>query len=170
MAGGGLSIRGFVLAIAALAAILGVAGCGGSGDPSITVQTGALSKAEFTEKADAICKAARTEFVAKFTRFGEENKSALFSANNPDEREATVGELVDSILTPNIEGEIAKISELGAPDAYAPQAAVFLNALQEELEVIQDTPSEIGNGPFPFKKAEDAARRAGMYGCAESFG
>jgi hypothetical protein len=155
--------------LAALVALLFVVGCGGTSDPEITVQSGALSKNEFTEKADAICKAARTEFLAKFTRFAEANKSTLLSGDSTKQK-AGLAELIDSVLTPNIEGEIAKISGLGAPKAYAPQAAVFLNALQEKLEVIQGTPSKIGGTPFPFKKAEDAARRAGMYGCAESFG
>jgi len=167
---GGILRRGrALLLLTALAALLSAVGCGGSSDPEVTVQTGALSKAEFTEKADAICKAARTEFIAKYTHFGEENKSTLFSGNKAKE-EATLAELIDSIVSPNIEGEIAKISELGAPEDYAPQAAVFLNALQTKLEKMQDDSSEIGGTPFPFKKAEDAARRAGMYGCAESFG
>jgi hypothetical protein len=158
-----------LLLLAALATLLSVVGCGGSSDPEITVQAGALSKNEFTEKADAICKAARTEFVAKFTRFGEANKSTLFSGDKAKE-EAALAELIASVVTPNIEGEIAKISKLGAPEAYAPQAASFLTALQTKLEKMQNDPSEIGGTPFPFKRAEDAARRAGMNGCAESFG
>jgi hypothetical protein len=170
---GGILRRGrALLLLAALTTLLSVVGvgCGSSSDPEITVQTGTLSKTEFTEKADTICKAARTEFVAKYTRFAEENKSTLFPEHPSKEKtEAKIGELVDTILTPNIEGEIAKISELGAPKAYAPQAAAFLNALQTKLEAIQNDPHEIGSSPFPFKKAEDAARRAGMYGCAESF-
>ncbi|MFL5901052.1 MAG: hypothetical protein ACJ75S_07620 [Solirubrobacterales bacterium] len=154
--------------LVALVTLLSVVGCGGSSDSEITVQAGALSKNEFTEKADAICRAARTEFLAKFTRFGEENKSTLLSGNSAKE-EAALTKLIGSIVTPNIEGEIAKISQLGAPEAYAPQAAAFLTALQTKLEKMQDDSSEIGGTPFPFKKAEDAARRAGMYGCAESF-
>lgn len=160
-----------VLAIAALAALL-VVGCGSSsGDPEVTVQAGSLSKAEFTEKADAICKAARTEFLAKYELFLKDHNSEVISSHTTKaEQEALTSEIIESIVTPNFEGLITKISELGAPKAYAPEASAFLEALQGKLEKVQEQPAALGTTSFPFKGAEDAARRAGMYGCAESFG
>jgi hypothetical protein len=162
-------MRGIALAIAATAVLLGAAGCGSSGDAEVTVQTGNLSKTEFTEKADAVCKAARAEFLAKYESFAQAHKSDLF-ASNKDQQEAALGELIDSVLVDNIEGEVRRISELGAPDAYAAEAEAFLNSLQTQLEEIEDDHSLIGASSFPFKKTEDVARRVGMYGCAESFG
>src|SRR3954452_9737992 len=130
---GGILRRGRGLSLlAALVALLFVVGCGGTSDPEITVQSGALSKNEFTEKADAICKAARTEFLAKFTSFAKANKSTLLSENSAEQK-AGLAELIDSVLTPNIEGEIANVGELGAPKASVPHAADLLSALQEKL-------------------------------------
>jgi uncharacterized protein (UPF0333 family) len=170
MKGGALSARGAVL-LAAMLAGLFVAGCGGSGGSTITVQTGSLSKTAFIEKADAICKAARTEFLAKYENLLKEHKAELFSKNTTKEtQEAVIGEVIDSVLTPNMEGEIARIGELGAPKSYAPEATAFLGALQTKLEEVQGDHSALSGTQFPFKKAEDIARRAGMYGCAESFG
>lgn len=170
MKGGALSARGAVLLAAMLAGLL-VAGCGSSGGSAVTVQTGSLSKTAFIEKADAICKAARTEFLAKYENLLREHKAELFSKNTTEEKqEAVIGEVIDSVLTPNMEGEIASIGELGAPKSYAPEATAFLEALQTKLEEVQDDQSVLGSTQFPFKKAEDVARRAGMYGCAESFG
>jgi len=166
-----LSAKGVVLLAAMLAGLL-IAGCGGSSDSTtVTVQTGSLSKAAFVEKADAICKAARTEFLAKYENLLKAHKSELFTKDATKEKqEAVIDEVVESVLTPNMEGEIAKIGKLGAPKSYAPEVTAFLEAIQTKLEEVQDDHSALGSTQFPFKKAEDVARRAGLYGCAESFG
>lgn len=172
MRGGASKARGSVLLLAALLAGLLVAGCGGSdGSTTVTVQTGSLSKTAFVEKADAICKAARTEFLTKYENLLKQHKAELFAKNaTKATQEAVIGELVDTVLTPNMEGEIARIGKLGAPKSYAPEVTAFLEAVQTKLEEVQDDQSVLGSTQFPFKKAEDLARRAGMYGCAESFG
>lgn len=169
---GGASRAGGAVLLAAMLAGLLIAGCGGSdSSKTVTVQTGSLSKTAFVEKADAICKAARTEFLAKYENLLQQHKSELFAKNATKEtQEAVIGELIDTILTPNMEGEIARIGKLGAPKSYAPEVTAFLEALQTKLEEVQDDQSVLGSTQFPFKKAEDIARRAGMYGCAESFG
>jgi hypothetical protein len=171
MKGGALSARGVALLAAMLAGLL-IGGCGGGSDGStVTVQTGSLSRTEFVEKADAICKAARTEFLTKYENLLKQHKSELFAKDATKEKQdAVIGEVVDSVLTPNMEGEIARIGELGAPKSYASEVTAFLEALQTKLEEVQDDHSILGSTQFPFKKAEDVARRAGLYGCAESFG
>ncbi len=125
-----------------------------------------MSKAEFIKKADAICKAARTEFLAKYTHFIQANKSDI---TDPQKSKALIDELLESILSPNVERQIEQISELGAPGAYAPEVALFLNALQTRLDEAADNPAELTASPYPFKKAENVAKGAGMDGCAESF-
>jgi hypothetical protein len=158
---------------AAAASLLVVAvlasGCGGSSEDSngITVQTGSLSKAAFIEKADAICKAARTEFAAKYTAFVRTNQSAL---GNAQKEAALLRETVESLLAPNYEEQIEKIGALGAPTAYAPKVATFLKAVDDRLEEVRENPSEISATPFPFKHAEDVASAVGLKGCSESFG
>jgi hypothetical protein len=169
MEGGALNARGFFLLAATLAALLIAAGCGSSGgDDEVTVQTGSLSKAEFIEKADSICKAARTEFLAKYTSFIQAHKSEIGQGDKQKE-EALFGEVVESVLAPNIEKQIKQISQLGAPESYASEAAVFLNILQDRLDEASANPAGLTATPFPFKKAEDAAKKAGMAVCGESF-
>lgn len=163
-----MNARGF-LAAAAIAALVLLAGCGSSSDPEITVQTGSLSKAEFVEKADAICAAARREFLAKYSSLVLAHKSVI--ASGDEEREvALLGEAVDTLLAPNVEGQIEQIGELGAPSADAPKTTLFLEALQERLGELQANPAELTATTTPFKRAEDAAKRVGMQDCAESFG
>jgi hypothetical protein len=159
----------FVIA-ATVAALLLAAGCGsssnGSSSDEVTVQTGSLSKAEFAKKADAICKAARTEFLAKYTSFFKAHESEF---GNAKEQKALLGELVETLLVPNIEGEVKQIGELGAPKAYAPEVASFLDALQKRLGEARDEPTVLTATATPFEKAERAAAKAEMQGCSESF-
>ena len=168
MRGGALNTRGIFLLAALLAGLLLAAGCGGSSGSSgdeITVETGSLSKAKFIAKADAICEGARTEFLQKYTSFVEAHKADL---GDKQKEEALLGEMLETILGPNLEGQIKQISHLGAPKDYAPQVEAFLSALQQRIDEAQGNPVELTATATPFKKAEDAARKAGMNGCAES--
>jgi hypothetical protein len=167
MGGGILNARGFFLAAATVVALLLAAGCGSSGSDEVTVQTGSLSKAAFIKKADSICEAARTEFLAKYTNFVEAHKADI---GNEEKEKALLNEMFDTLLGPNVEGQIEQISELGAPSAYAPEATSFLQGLQTQLDKFNEDPTKLTATPYPFKKAEDTAAKVGMHGCAESFG
>lgn len=160
------SIRGFFLTAATLAALLLAVGCGSSSSDEVTVQTGSLSKAEFVEKADAICKAARTEFLAKYTNLLRTRKPTI---GNTQEESALMHEALESIVSPNYEGQIERISSLGAPSDYAPKVASFLNSLQKRLDEVHERPAELVSTPYPFKESENVAKAAGLKGCAESF-
>lgn len=160
-------MRGFLLLAATGAALVLAVGCGSSsGGSEVTVQTGALSKAEFIAKADAICKAARTEFIAKYTRFVTAHKSEL---GDEQKEKELLGEVLESLLAPNVEGQIKQIGKLGAPSDYAPEATSFLEALQTRLDEAKEDPTKLTATPFPFKQAETIAGKIGMNGCAESF-
>lgn len=163
-----MNTRGLCVAVAIIAALLLAAGCGSdsSGDSEVTVQTGSLSKAEFIKKADAICEAARTEFLTKFTAFFKAHESDL---GDKQKEEAFFSEMLETILGPNIEGEVEQMSTLGAPKAYAAEVASFLNALQKRIDEAHEDPTGLTGTPYPFKKAEDAAAKVGMQGCSESF-
>jgi hypothetical protein len=160
-----LNIRGFFVLIATLATLLAAGGCGSSGSSSndeVTVQTGSMTKAEFIAKADAVCKAAHDEFRTKYTSFLRAHQSSI---GNKQKEEALFGEFLESILSPNIEAQIKKISEIGAPKDYAPQVSSFLNALQEELDEVNEDPSKLSASLYPFRTAETIAEKAGMNGC-----
>jgi hypothetical protein len=156
---------------ATVAALLLAAGCGSSsgssGDGEVTVQTGSLSKAAFVKKADAICESARAQFDTTYASFVKAHTSEL---SDKQKEAALLGEMVNSVIPPPFEQEIAQISELGAPDGYASEVASFLNAVQKRLAELQENPAQLSASPYVFKKAEDAAKKAGLPGCAESFG
>lgn len=151
-----------------LAMLLLAAGCGGSSseDHEVTVQTGSLSKAAFIEKADAICEAARTEFLARYQSFVRAHESSL---GNKQAEEEFLAEMLEKLLAPNIEGQIAQIGKLGAPKAYAPEAASFLNALQTRIDEARSDPTGLTATPYAFKKAENTAAKVGLKGCSESY-
>jgi hypothetical protein len=164
MKGGALKSKG----ILALAALLLATGCGSSGNDEVTVRTGSLAKAAFIEKADAICKAAHVELVAKYTRFLAANKSVVYGSDK-GKQIVLLGEAVDSVVAPSIEGQIKRISQLGAPSAFAPEVAAYLNTLDEQLTEVHEDPTGLTASIYPFKKAEGIAHQAGISGCAESF-
>jgi hypothetical protein len=166
MGGGFLNTRGLFVVAATVAALLLAIGCGSSSDPEVTVQTGSLSKAEFVKKADAICEAARTEFIAKYSAFFKAHESDL---GNKQKEEELLSEMLETLLAPNVEGQVKQISTLGAPQAYVPEVASFLNELEKRLEEGRDEPFGLTATPYPFKKAENVAAKVGMKGCAESF-
>jgi hypothetical protein len=160
--------RGLLLLGAGLAVLLFAAGCGGSSsDDEVTVKTGSLSKAEFIAKADAICAAARTEFEAKLGDLFKTQHTLLGKPNREDELFVTI---IDSVVAPNYEGEIKRISALGAPKAFAPEIAVFLNSIQTRIGEVRDDLSKMEDSRYPFQKSANIAEKAGMRGCAESFG
>lgn len=161
-----MNTRGLFVVAATVAALLLVAGCGSSGSDEVTVQSGSLSKAAFVKKADAICEAARNEFVVKYTGFVEAHKSDL---GDEQKEKALAEELIETLLAPNVEGQVEEISELGAPSAYAPEATSFLIALEKRVDELKENPAGLAATPYPFKKAEDVAAKVGMKGCAESF-
>jgi hypothetical protein len=143
--------------IAALAALAFAGGCGGSDGGGVTVQTGSLSRAEFIERADAICEAVRTKLIAEYYQY-------LKKGAKPESPQELAGELL-SILGPNLEREIRQISTLGAPSDYAPEVDAFLEALQERLDRANENPASLNATSSPFKQAEEAAKRAGLDGC-----
>lgn len=161
-----MSARGFLLAAALAAALLLAVGCGSSGSDTVTVETGSLSKAAFIKKADAICKAAWSEFFAEYGVFFKAHESDL---GDESKERAMLGEVVDTLLAPNVEGAIKQISELGAPNGYATEAASYLNALQKRLGEMRAEPAELTAGSSPFKNPRKAAEKAGLQGCAKSF-
>jgi hypothetical protein len=161
-------IRGCLVVAAAVAAFLLAAGCGGgSGNTGsttvgeITVQTGSLSKDEFVAKANEICRTARKEFNSEYEKF----------LNSPQGKQgsqsALIKEVVELFFLPHFEKEIEQISELGAPQDYAAEAASYMNALKKQLDQAKENPPGVLTSGV-FQKPIAVARKAGLNGCAES--
>jgi hypothetical protein len=166
-----LSTRWFFLAAALLVASLSVTGCGGDSSANadeVAVTTGSLPKTEFVKRADALCVAAKTQFTREYTAFLEANEALL--TGSKAEQSTAMEKIVDKMLVPNFERAVDGISSLGAPKADAQEVSAFLNALQQRLGELEETPSEISKATYPLAKAAKLAKAYGLTGCAESFG
>lgn len=112
-------IAALVISFAVLAAI---AGCGGSGD-SNTVTTSSLSKAQFTNKANAICEEARQEALAYRLPSGEE-----------EEGTKAITTTVHQGILPPIERAMEEVRELGAPKGDEVKVEAIIVGNEEAVE------------------------------------
>lgn len=162
-----MSIKGLWLSAAALAILLMAGGCGdgnGSADADAgkgTVETDSLSKAEFTERADQLCKEARTEFQGEYEDFVKANSQGGLKVQ---------AELVNTVLVPSFEQLVGQIGAVGAPRGDEEKVAAFLNALQRRLNELRERPAEAFKTLSPLAGPIKLARAYGLTGCANSLG
>ncbi len=166
-----MSIKGLCLLATAMAILLAAGGCGDSDSDSggsadadagkVTVETGSLSKAEFTERSDQLCKEARTQFQGEYENFVKANSQGGLKVQ---------GELVNTILVPSFEQLVDQIGSVGAPSGDEEEIAAFLNALQRRLDKLREQPSEAFKTLSPLAGPIKLARAYGLTGCADSLG
>lgn len=163
MKGGRLNARGLLLLLGLGGVLIAAVGCGSSGNDEVTVQTGSLAKAKFIKKADAICEAAQGEFGPKYQAFLRKHKAEITGSKK--KLPTLYSEYLKAVLTPYVERQIKEISQLGAPENYAPEVASFLNAFQDKLDEVQADPTKLEATVYPFDHAEALAKKAGLNGC-----
>jgi hypothetical protein len=143
-----------VLTIGALLAVASIVGCGSGEDPSTT--TGAVSKAAFVKKADAICK----QGIERMQRqiFAELRTKNGIRKPRPSEYEALVGK----IIVPSVRTEIHQLRALEIPDGDEERVDAMIGALEEGLETAEDNPEAVAaSSDVVFGIA---SRLAGEYG------
>lgn len=143
-----------------------VSGCGGGGSDQTSVTTGSLSKAQFIARADAICRAARSQFNREYLAFGKEHPIPTSKAG----QRKRLGELIETVLAPNYEPRFEEIGALGAPSGDEEKVSEFLTAFKRRLDEIREKPTELGTNPYPFEGVAKLAKAYGLSGCANSFG
>lgn len=143
--------RNFLAIFLVLAGLL-VAACGNEdssgddGSAEVAVEAGSLSKSEFIERADEIC---RESEVAREDLISEYLES--FAANPSNESERAQAEtLVNSILVPAYQKLINRISALGAPAGDEDEVSAFLTSFQKSLEDGEANPLEFVRSREPF--------------------
>jgi hypothetical protein len=157
-----------------MAAVLLVAGCGGSDDDSsasgsaetsesteITVESGSLSKAQFIEKADAICEKGRQKFerlLGKFISSVEANESS-------SGQKAQAKALVNSVFAPIYEEQIDEISSLGAPSGDENEVEAVLKAIQGDIDKGKEDPLKYVRSENIFAGSIKPARAYGFTYC-----
>jgi hypothetical protein len=137
---------------AVLAAALPAAGCGSSEDD-------ALTKAEFIQQADAICKKAHDKFEKQFNQA---------FAGNPRPSQAELNKFAESTLVPGIQGEIDDVSALEPPSADEAEVNAIIDAVQGGVDRIKADPGVLSpKVEFdPQKKGQQLAKEYGMKECA----
>ncbi len=156
-------MRGFtvVAALSVVAAIL-ASGCGGGSD-TVKIQTGTLSKAEFIEKADAVCIKGQERGARELSSYMSKNHITL---TGPLPNAVAAG-LVGSVIEPTYQQEITEISELGAPNKDAKKVAAMLEAIEAGLAKAQRDPAGTLSRNELVPGAGELARAYGLKACGE---
>lgn len=127
-----------LLALAALVALAAlIAGCGG-GDETTDSATVTLTKAEFIEQGDAICKEASEDNEAEAEEYAEENGFVLEKASKQQLEEA-----VAEVLVPSLNQEAEELDALGAPEGDEDKVEEIVVALEDATGKIEDDQSLI---------------------------
>ena len=137
-------------ACALLATGLMVTGCGGDDDE--------LTKAEFVEQANAICKAGNKKIDA-----------AAEEALNPNKRpsNAQLEEFATETVIPNIQGQVDDVRELEPPSEDQEQIDEFLESAQGEIDRLEENPSGLFTDESSFVETNQLARAYGLDECAD---
>jgi hypothetical protein len=151
-----LSVRLSALPAVALAIVVAVAGCGGSGASGDTT-TASISKAEFIKKADAICAKGGKQSLSEFLAFEKENKI-------PEGKEPTTAqwaEIGTKVLVPALQQQVDEIRRLGSPAGDEAQIEAFLHRGEEAVEKLEENPE---TAKSPSKVLADAHEVIKGYG------
>jgi hypothetical protein len=157
--------------LAFVIALVVLASAGGCGDDSegdangadITVETGSLSKAQFIDRVDSICKEVRRKFNREFIAF-----AARVEANASETESQGRAKLIRTILIPAYEDLIQQVSDLGAPSGDETRVSEFLDSMQGTLDEADADPQGFFATSNPFRNPAKLAVAYGLTGCARS--
>lgn len=145
-----------ILAIAMAIALVAVTACG-SDDGGEE----ALTKVEFIEQGDEICRQAEKRSEPEAEEFAEENDFELEKATDAELEEA-----IAAVLVPALEQQAEEIDALGAPEGDEEEIEAIVVALRDGAAEVDDDPSLAFEGE-PLKEASQLARDYGFEVCGE---
>jgi hypothetical protein len=132
-----------------VAAALSIAGCGGGGESRLT-------KDQFIQEGDAICRLAAAEQV----ELASHHKGEVVSGNF---------EGVTAVFVPSMEKELRRLRALSPPQANEKQVGSILKAIESGVKDAKaDYLDLFVKETDPFAKADELARKYGLGACAES--
>lgn len=139
-----------------------VAGCGGGGDNSesagssagsaTTVSTSSLTKAQFVQKANAVCERGRQKFLNY--RY----------PSNPPTSERPFSEAVKVSIAPDLQEVVDGIRDLGAPQGDEPEIEAYLSAMQQGIDTIMEDHASLKTLPEVEASFLASAKLAHEYG------
>lgn len=141
--------------LAALVAVLVIAGCGGGGDEA----TASLPRAQFLKQGNAICKR------------GEEERSKVlekaFQQYKPGQKptKSQKEDLIFTALVPQYKKMIAGLRELGAPAGDEKQVEAIIDAMEATNKHVEGDPLEAFRTVKPFAKPNKLNEEYGLTSC-----
>lgn len=153
--------------LAAFAVVLALAvvasGCGdddgassSSGDVG-PITTSSLSKAEYLERANAIC-----------TRNEEKqlSRSSAYTADNPGQSEEELLEgATDAVYVPTAEERIEELRGLGAPKGEEKQLEGVVTAYEDAIEAAEENGATSQEFAKASTRSRNLAQKAGLTEC-----
>jgi hypothetical protein len=144
-----------------VAAGLIAAGCGsddnGNDDSSSSTSgtgtdtTASLSKAQWIEQADAICK--------------ESNDTIEAGSPGNDATSQEVDAYVTDTIVPAVQSQLDDIRALGTPTEEGDQADAIIQEAQTALDQLKSDPTALSKGQDPFADANADAQAFGLKEC-----
>lgn len=139
-----------------------VAGCGddedavgdAGGETADAIEAGDLSKTEFIEDGNAICRKATKKIGAAFQSLSRQK-------GDPEEAKETLANAAIEALQDEIDG----LTGLGAPAGEEEDVARVLAAMGQMQSVIEAEPRDLNQASGSAKKAEKAADEYGLKAC-----
>lgn len=140
------------LAIAAVLSVL-VAGCGGDDRKS-------LSKGEYIQRGDAICRAGDAPIIKATKEFGDVGTRAPTGA-----RLKALNDFTTDVLVPGLRGEIEKLRALSAPDGDEDRLDALYDAADDAIGEVESDPRLVLRVADPISRVREQARKYGFETC-----
>lgn len=136
-------------------------GCGEGGT--------AITKAEFIERANAVCLKARNRIEAEFAAYGESGEAKeVERAQRANELTANqaASKVAQRILIPATRQEVEELRDLGIPSEDEDRAEALLDAFEEGIEKAEAHPERAArDGTEAFGKPGRLAADYGIESC-----
>jgi hypothetical protein len=130
-------------------------GCGASGSTSPT-------KAEFAQRADAVCGRAEEKRNAAVEAFAKKH-----SLGEGTPSKAVAEKLVTEAALPPFQDMTAQLAELEPPSGEEDQVKAIVEGFERAIEEVEEDPSSALAGSVdPFSKVSRAASSYGLKTCA----
>jgi hypothetical protein len=142
----------------ALIVILLTAGCGSSSSGSSS-----MTKAEFIEQGDAICKQADGRTKAEYEAFAKQHNIA----EGQEPSQVQQRELVETIALPSIARQAKELGELDVPASEGAKASAVVEEVEKALKKAEAEPSVVIGNNSPFTAATKLAKEYGFKVCGQ---
>lgn len=145
-------VAGSILAMAVVAALLAVSGCGGGGDST------SVTKAQYVKQAEALCKKEEEkrfgELMAKGQKLEEEAKGKAISTKAKEEAFVT--------LVPSYEKMVDSLRALDKPEGDEEKLEAIYDAMDEAAQNMKQNPGTALVSEVAFSKANKLSKAYGL--------